>query len=444
MKKILVILFMLLASSSFADVRDGQLISDAEIETTLKNFMTPLVKAALLNPDNIKIHIVADTSLNAFVTNGTDMFINSGLIIKFADDPNVLYGVMAHEIAHIYAGHLTRMRNDYENMSKVAIGGTILGLASILAGAPEAGTAISMGSLQTAQSSLFSYSREHETEADKIAVDLLYKTHNNGTGLIKFFEYVGQRDIYAAGNAYNRTHPLNNDRVASIQNSIKAKLGKFGNNISDTTRETFKRIAIKLDAFLIPPSEAMAKYKHNKYGLSIGYFRAGKIKPASDLLDQVIATQPNNPYLWELKGQYYYENGIFDKAIQYYQNSLKFASNNDLIKIELASAKINQAKGPKDQELLKSAIKLLTQVTVSQSDNILAYFMLSRAYGALGDQMRAISALADYYFYQGLYMKSQILANKVLKMAPVTSKEYLRASDIVDSTKDALQNDQER
>jgi predicted Zn-dependent protease len=444
MKKVLVILFVLLSNISFADVRDGQLISDAEIETTLKNFMAPLVKAALLNPENIKIHIIADSSLNAFVTNGTDMFINSGLIIKFADDPNVLYGVMAHEIAHIYAGHLTRMRNDYENMSKIAIGGTILGLASVLAGAPEAGTAISMGSLQTAQSGLFSYSREHETEADKIAVDLLYKTHNNGTGLIKFFEYVGQRDIYAAGNVYNRTHPLNNDRIASIQNSIKAKLGKFGDNINETTRETFKRIAIKLDAFLSPPGEVIAKYKNNKYGLSIGYFRSGKLKAASELLDQVIATHSNNPYLWELKGQYYYENGIFDKAIQYYQTSLKFAPKDNLIKIELASAKINQAKGPKDQELLKSATKLLTQVIILQPENTIAYFMLSRAYGILGDQMRAVSALADYYFYQGLYMKSQILANKVLKMAPPTSKEYLRASDIVEFTKDALKNDQGR
>ena len=99
MKKLFLCLVLFFASSSLAD--SFQIIRDSEIENNLKAFMEPLVKAAKLNPQNINIIILADPSLNAFVTNGTDMFINSGLIIKFADDPNVLYGVMAHEIAHI-------------------------------------------------------------------------------------------------------------------------------------------------------------------------------------------------------------------------------------------------------------------------------------------------------------------------------------------------------
>ena len=179
MKKLFLCLVLFFASSSLAD--SFQIIRDSEIENNLKAFMEPLVKAAKLNPQNINIIILADPSLNAFVTNGTDMFINSGLIIKFADDPNVLYGVMAHEIAHIYAGHLVHKRQEHENMSNVAMAGNVLGLASALAGAPDAGAFIGLGSMQSAQRGILQYSRAHETEADKIAVDLLYKTHNNQT-----------------------------------------------------------------------------------------------------------------------------------------------------------------------------------------------------------------------------------------------------------------------
>ncbi len=440
-KIIVIILSLLFSNFAFADNGRIQILSDAEIENYLKTFMAPLVRAANLNPNNIKIHIVSDPSLNAFVTNGTDMFINSGLIIKFADDPNVLYGVMAHEIAHIYAGHLTRMRGDYENMSKVALGGAVLGLASVFAGAPvELSSFTSLGSMQAAERGMLSYSRAHETEADKIAVDLLYKTHNNGSGLIKFFQYMSQRDRSIEPDPYAITHPLSNERIASIKNAIKDKLGKFGDNITPIIRFNFKRMAVKLDSFLSSPSETIAKYKNDKYGLSIGYFRSGQLAKATSLLDQVISSEPNNPYLWELKGQFYFENGKFDQANQYYQKALNALPQDNLIKIETASAKINLAQGSKNTELLKSAVKLLTQVTIDQPDNIMAYFMLSRAHGALNNQAKAISALADYYFYLGAYKKSQILANKVIKMTSPNSKEYIRANDIIEYTKDMSEN----
>ena len=433
MKKLLLCLILFCASSSLAD--SFQIIRDSEIENNLKAFMEPLVKAAKLNPQNINIIILADPSLNAFVTNGTDMFINSGLIIKFADDPNVLYGVMAHEIAHIYAGHLVHKRQEHENMSNVAMAGTVLGLASALAGAPDAGAFIGLGSMQSAQRGILQYSRAHETEADKIAVDLLYKTHNNGLGLIKFFQYISQRDRSIKPDPYAITHPLSNDRIASVRNSIKDKLSQFGDNITPQIRFEFKRMAVKLEAFLGAPDEIIRKYKNNDYALAIGYFRYGKLKQAITLLDKVIAQEPNNPYLWELKGQFCFDNGIFDQANQYYQKALKYVPNDSLIKVELAAAKINLAKNANDTILLNSAVSLLNQVTARQQNNIMAYFMLSLAYGKLGDQSKAILALAEYYFYIGGYEKSRILANKVLKMTSPTSREYLRASDIIDFAK---------
>ncbi|MCT4635968.1 MAG: M48 family metalloprotease [Rickettsiales bacterium] len=434
-RNFLLSIVLFFSSFAFAGNNNIQIISDAEIENNLKSFMEPLVRAAKLNPKKINIHIVADPTLNAFVTNGTEMFINSGLIIKFAYDPNVLYGVMAHEIAHIYAGHLVRMRGDYENMSKIAMGGAALGLALALAGAPEAGTTMSLGTMQAAERGMLSYSREHETEADKIAIDLLYKTHNNGEGLIEFFQYMNQRERSISPDPYARTHPLNNDRIASINNSIKSKLGKFGDNITPDIRFKFKRMAVKLNAFLSSPSEVINKYKHNKYGLSIGYFRLGKFKEAINLLDQVIKLEPNDPYLWELKGQFYFENGKFDDAVKYYQKALNALPNDNLIRIETATAKINLAKGPKDYQLLNSSTKLLKQVLIDKPRDLAAHFMLSRAYGELGDKTKAISALADYYFYQGAYQKSQTLANKVIKMSSPTSREYIRASDIIEYTK---------
>lgn len=432
MKKI--VFFILLLCSNLAFSRGMEIITDAETENVIKEFITPLIRAANLNVSNIEIRIVNDPEINAFVTNGTNVFINTGLIIKFKEDPNVLYGVMAHEIAHIYAGHLIAKRREYENMSTMAMGGTILGLASILAGAPEAGAFVANAATTGAVQNMLKYSRMHETEADKIAVELLYKTHNNGQGLIKLFKYLSNTERMYDINPYAITHPLSYERVASVENAIKSKLSGFKNNITPKTHFEFIRIANKLEAFLSSPNSVIKKFRNNNYAESIGYFRIGKLSKASSLLDKVIAEEPNDPYLWELKGQYYYENGIFNEAEKYYEKALRYLPNDKIFKVELASVKINMARGAQDKELLNSAISLLKQVTAQKND-LIAYYMLSLAYGKLGDKTRAILALAEYYFYQGAIERSQKLAAKVLKMSPKSSREYLRASDIIDFIK---------
>lgn len=434
--KSLIAIFILLSNIAHAGP-NIRVISDAEIENKIRNFITPLIKAAKLNPDNISIHIIIDPSYNAFVTSGTNIFINSGLIIKFANNPNILYGVLAHEIAHIYAGHLIKLREEAENMTSVAVGGAILGIATAFAGAPDAGMFIGASAVNAAQRNMMSYSREHETEADKIAVDLLYRTHNNGRGLIDFFQYINQVEYAPDISPYMRTHPINTERLSSLQNAIKSKLGSFGDNITPEIRFDFKRIAAKLDSFLIFPDKAIEKYKNDAYGASIGYFRSGKLNKAIELLDKVMASEPSNPYLWELKGQFYFENGNFQQANHFYQKSFNALPRDKIIKIELATAKINLASKSKDSKLLKDAISLLNQVTNIDENNIMAYFMLSRAYGMNNEQNKAILALAEYYFFLGYYEKSRILANKVIKMSRKNSREYLRASDILLFAKDS-------
>ena len=433
--KIFITIFLLV--SNFAQAAPNiRVISDAEIENKIRNFIAPLIRAANLNPNNISIHVIIDPSYNAFVTAGTNIFINSGLIIKFANNPNILYGVLAHEIAHIYAGHLIKLREEAENMTSVAVGGAILGIATAFAGAPDAGMFIGASALNAAQRGMMSYSREHETEADKIAIDLLYRTHNNGRGLIDFFQYMNQVEYAPDISPYMRTHPVNNERISSLQNAIKSKLGKFGDNITAENRFDFKRIATKLDAFLLLPEKAVDRYKNDAYGLSIGYFRNGQLSKAVELLDKVIVNEPSNPYLWELKGQYYFENGKFQQANQFYHKSFSALPRDKIIKIQLAIAKINLASQNKDNKLLKDAISLLNQVTNIDENNLMAYFMLSRAYGMNNEQNKAILALAEYYFFSGSYEKSRILASKVVKMSRENSKEYLRANDILQFAKD--------
>src|SRR3546814_1875446 len=51
-----------------------QLIRDAEIENTIRIYATPLFQAAGLSPQGIRLYLVKDRALNAFVAGGLNMF----------------------------------------------------------------------------------------------------------------------------------------------------------------------------------------------------------------------------------------------------------------------------------------------------------------------------------------------------------------------------------
>ena len=48
------------------------LVRDAEIENTIRTFVTPIWRVAGLDPEGVSIVLVQDGSLNAFVAGGQD------------------------------------------------------------------------------------------------------------------------------------------------------------------------------------------------------------------------------------------------------------------------------------------------------------------------------------------------------------------------------------
>ena len=56
------------------------LIRDADIEHSLDQLAAPILRAAGLNPNNVRILVVNDSAMNAFVINERAIFIHSGLL----------------------------------------------------------------------------------------------------------------------------------------------------------------------------------------------------------------------------------------------------------------------------------------------------------------------------------------------------------------------------
>ena len=61
------------------------------------------------------MRIINDRTFNAFVLDGRNVFIHTGLLMQ-ADTPNQVIGVIAHEVGHIDGAHLAALRSEMQRM----------------------------------------------------------------------------------------------------------------------------------------------------------------------------------------------------------------------------------------------------------------------------------------------------------------------------------------
>ena len=96
----------------------------------------PILDAAGLGRDSVRIYIVNDNQLNAFVAGGMNLFVNTGLIMR-TENAGQLAGVMAHETGHIAGGHLSRVGGAQRRAAAEMILATVLGAVALLAPPPR-------------------------------------------------------------------------------------------------------------------------------------------------------------------------------------------------------------------------------------------------------------------------------------------------------------------
>src|SRR5690606_30865504 len=136
----------------------------------------PLFRAAGLDPAGVRVLLVNDDSINAFVAGGMRMFINTGLLIR-ADRANQVIGVIAHETGHIAGAHLSRIQEQLRNATIQQIIGMLRGGAAA-AGRRDGGAAMAGMTLgnEIAKRSLFAYTRTQESAADHAGMGYLDAT----------------------------------------------------------------------------------------------------------------------------------------------------------------------------------------------------------------------------------------------------------------------------
>jgi predicted Zn-dependent protease len=426
-----------------AQSRAPSLIRDAEIESTLRAYADPIFAAAGLSTSAVRVHIINDNRINAFVSNGMQIFIHTGLLTE-AKTPNEVIGVLAHETGHITGGHLARQKEELENRTIEAIIGILAGVAiGVASGSGEAGIGAATLGQSIATRNLLQYSQAQEGAADQAGFALLQATHQSPKGMVDFFRVLARQEALSSINQdpYLRTHPLTTSRVDSAEAALRASPYADAKDPPELI-ERHERMLAKLIGYLEPLGRVMSKYPETdqsvaaRYARAIAYFRVSRTEESLALMDSLLAEAPNDPFFIEQKAQILYDRGRLAEALPLYQQALELAPYEPLIRMELAEAQV----GLEDPALLEPAIANLNEVVRIEPKNARAFHLLATAYGRSGDAPMADLAQAEEYLARGKSKEAKRFAERALQGLKEGSPGWLKAQDIQFAA-DQIEND---
>ena len=361
-------------------------IRDAETEDYIRLMLDEVLIASGINPKTINLFILKEDSINAFVYDGPNLFIHTGLI-QSAENYEIVQAVIAHEVGHIKGSHIINMNINARNAIAEALfysaAGALIALTGGGAGAAII-TGLGVGS-QVAEKRFLGYTRTQEKEADFHASETLLKLKSSGAGAIAVFEkfkaietrHVDVRKI----DKYSTTHPFSDDRLEYFKRKflhieykpnfredlqmkhtlVLAKLAGYFNNMQNLFSDTFVK---EEDARL--------------YFQGWNEFRKTRFTEAVEIFSRLSIKNPHNPYFYEAIAFALQKNQEFEKSIIFYNKALSLSPKN-----------FNFVFGISESYFLKGdykmAIRYMTEAMLQEPLNPQVPYKLASFYNASGE-----------------------------------------------------------
>jgi predicted Zn-dependent protease len=409
------------------------ILRDAETEAMFADMSTPLIKAAGLSPRDVKVVLINDDSINAFVAGGQTVYVHSGLL-QAADNANQVQGVIAHELGHIADGHVVLADRGMKPAMGITLLSMVLGLAAIAAGSGEAGAGLMVLGQQAGLGKYLAFSRTQESTADAAGARYLSTAGITGKGMLSFFKKLQQQEYrYGVENIdpFMQTHPLSGERIAHLTADLQAS--PAWNTPSDPAlEERFRRVKAKLEGYVMPAERTLADFPdtdntvYAHYARAYAYHKAGYPDKADAESAALLKAKPNDPYFLEIRGQILLEAGRPADALVPLRRATEGSGNNPLIATTFGHALI----ATEDKTNYPEAIKVLRIATQRDDDNPFAWYQLGTAYELTGDTARAALATAERASMTGDHRTAAQSARYAMARIPANTADWIRAQDI--------------
>jgi predicted Zn-dependent protease len=194
-------------------------VRDPVVSGFLAELGESLVREIEPQPFAYHFRVIEDGRENAFAIPGGYVYLHSGTLLA-AQDVGELAGILGHEIAHVRHHHSARMQQ------RAQLPDLVTGLVGIGASIAASDASPAIAALAVNQAIQLRFSRDLESEADRVGAIFVSRAGYAADAILPFFERVlaeRPRDADASElPPYLFTHPEVESRIASVRAAAAA------------------------------------------------------------------------------------------------------------------------------------------------------------------------------------------------------------------------------
>lgn len=192
----------------------GKLDTDAALTRRVQEISRKLIaQTSVFRPDapswNWEVHTLTTKDMNAFAMPGGKIMVFTGLAegLKLSDDE--LAAVIGHEIAHALREH-TRERISRAMTQQIALTGV-----AVVTGV--SGSVLDMANMVGAVTFQLPHSREQESEADAIGLELMARAGYDPRAAVTVWQKMSKANQSGGPPEFLSTHPSPSTRIQELQ-----------------------------------------------------------------------------------------------------------------------------------------------------------------------------------------------------------------------------------
>jgi len=375
---------------------------------------------AELPPQPFRYHffVVQQDVYNAFAGPAGNIFINSGLI-EAMDNEDELAGILAHEITHVRARHISNRIERSSRIQWATLAGMVAGIFLGMGGAGEAGSALTMGSVAATQSAALAYSRQDEMQADELGIDTLSSAGYSGAGMMTILKKIRDKQWFGSSDvpSYLMTHPAVDDRLAYLDTWIQGHPEAAG-IIQKRDNTDFRRFRLRLTAAYGDPDSALRQMKAAiekspgdplvEHGYGVALARNNQPKEGLAYIKKALEKKPFDAVMLKDLGETAFIDGQYDTALKALEGSRGIDAGDFETYFLLGRTRLERGEYPQAAEALKEVLK-------KKPDYLQALYYLGEAYGKEGQMGDAHYYLGKYYHERGDFKTAAFHLRQVIK-----------------------------
>lgn len=384
-----------LGKKLYRQLRGSQpVIEDPELSAWIRSLGNRLTARAAGTRGSFYFLIIDKPSVNAFAMPGGVVAVHTGLILS-TESESELAAVISHEIAHVTQRHIARMfAKNKGSALKTGLG--------VLAGAIAAsqdsslGQAVMTASIASQIQRQLNFSRQAESEADRVGMRILAGAGFDPEGMPQFLgKLEHSAGAYQNITAYLRTHPLSINRVSDT----RARAKKYGHRPHKDSND-YRYAKAKLQAISRTHAKARGLSGNDiqQYAQAWKNIKLGQFANALQTLGSASRQQPQAIAIATAL------NGLrkYDQTIALLKPLVANYPDQEALIIPLADAYL--AKGEANK-----AWQLMRKTYVSEQTSLDFLDMRKEAAHAAGNIVEALVSAAERYIFVANYKQAQKL-----------------------------------